>query len=211
MRIKDKSRPKVPAIEPGVYMALCIGIIDLGEQYSEMFKSYRNEVQIVWEIPSETVEIDGETKPRQLSRTFSVATSKKANLRAILSSWNGKAYSDDEFGEIDLFDQIGRPCMLNVVLNDSGEYANVDSVVPMPKGVPAPASTTPPIRWDMDAWDDEVFKTLPEWAQEKIKKSTQYKTMHTPTDKIDFKEDAPTPSAPTNEESVLKEKESCPI
>lgn len=211
MRIKDKSRPKVPAIEPGVYMAVCIGIIDLGEQYSEMFKSYRNEVQIVWEIPSETVEIDGETKPRQLSRTFSVATSKKANLRAVLSSWNGKAYSDDEFGEIDLFDQIGRPCMLNVVLNDSGEYANVDSVVPMPKGVPAPVSTTTPIRWDMDAWDDEVFKTLPEWAQEKIKKSTQYKTLHTPTDKIDFKEDAPTPSAPNDEKSVVKEKESCPI
>lgn len=206
MRIKDKSRPKVPAIEPGVYMAVCIGIIDLGEQYSEMFKSYRNEVQIVWEIPSETVEIDGETKPRQLSRTFSVATSKKANLRAVLSSWNGKAYSDDEFGEIDLFDQIGRPCMLNVVLNDSGEYANVDSVVPMPKGVPAPVSTTTPIRWDMDAWDDEVFKTLPEWAQEKIKKSTQYKTLHTPTDKIDFKEEAPTPSAPNDEK-----KESCPI
>lgn len=211
MRIKDKSRPKVPAIEPGVYMAVCIGIIDLGEQYSEMFKSYRNEVQIVWEIPSETVEIDGETKPRQLSRTFSVATSKKANLRAVLSSWNGKAYSDDEFGEIDLFDQIGRPCMLNVVLNDSGEYANVDSVVPMPKGVPDPVSTTPPIRWDMDAWDDEVFKTLPEWAQEKIKKSTQYKTLHTPTDKIDFKEDAPTPSAPNDEKSVVKEKEICPI
>lgn len=211
MRIKDKSRPKVPAIEPGVYMAVCIGIIDLGEQYSEMFKNFRNEVQIVWEIPSETVEIDGETKPRQLSRTFSVATSKKANLRAVLSSWNGKAYSDDEFGEIDLFDQIGRPCMLNVVLNDSGEYANVDSVVPMPKGVPAPVSNTPPIRWDMDAWDDETFKTLPEWAQEKIKKSTQYKTLHTPTDKIDFKEDAPTPSAPNDEKPVLKEKESCPI
>ena len=101
--------------------------------------------------------------------------------------------------------------MLNVVLNDSGEYANVDSVVPMPKGVPAPVSTTPPIRWDMDAWDDEVFKTLPEWAQEKIKKSTQYKKLHTPTDKIDFKEGAPTPSAPNDEKPVLKEKESCPI
>lgn len=90
MRIKDKAKPKVPAIEPGVYMAVCVGVIDLGEQYSEMFKNYRNEVQIVWEIPSETVEIDGETKPRQLSRTFSVATSRKANLRAIISSWNGK-------------------------------------------------------------------------------------------------------------------------
>ena len=74
MRIKDKAKPKVPAIEPGVYMAVCIGVIDLGEQYSEMFKNYRNEVQIVWEIPSETVEIDGETKPRQLSRTMNSAS-----------------------------------------------------------------------------------------------------------------------------------------
>lgn len=209
MRIKDKAKPKVPAIEPGVYMAVCIGVIDLGEQYSEMFKNYRNEVQIVWEIPSETVEIDGETKPRQLSRTFSVATSKKANLRAIISSWNGKTYSDEEFGELDLFVQIGKPCMLNVVLNDSGEYSNVDSVVPMPKGVPAPVSTTPPIRWDMDAWDDAVFQTLPEWARDKIKKSTQYTKQHTPTDKIDFQDNGEPATAPQSEATVKKE--SCPI
>lgn len=209
MRIKDKAKPKVPAIEPGVYMAVCIGVIDLGEQYSEMFKNYRNEVQIVWEIPSETVEIDGETKPRQLSRTFSVATSRKANLRAIISSWNGKTYSDDEFGELDLFAQIGKPCMLNVVLNDSGEYSNVDSVVPMPKGVPAPVSTTPPIRWDMDAWDDAVFQTLPEWARDKIKKSTQYTKQHTPTDKIDFQDNGEPATAPQSESTVKKE--SCPI
>mgnify|MGYP000522440576 CR=1 FL=1 len=209
MRIKDKAKPKVPAIEPGVYMAVCVGVIDLGEQYSEMFKNYRNEVQIVWEIPSETVEIDGETKPRQLSRTFSVATSRKANLRAIISSWNGKTYSDDEFGELDLFAQIGKPCMLNVVLNDSGEYSNVDSVVPMPKGVPAPVSTTPPIRWDMDAWDDAVFQTLPEWARDKIKKSTQYTKQHTPTDKIDFQDNGEPATAPQSESTVKKE--SCPI
>ena len=209
MRIKDKAKPKVPAIEPGVYMAVCVGVIDLGEQYSEMFKNYRNEVQIVWEIPSETVEIDGETNPRQLSRTFSVATSRKANLRAIISSWNGKTYSDDEFSELDLFAQIGKPCMLNVVLNDSGEYSNVDSVVPMPKGVPAPVSTTPPIRWDMDAWDDAVFQTLPEWARDKIKKSTQYTKQHTPTDKIDFQDNGEPATAPQSESTVKKE--SCPI
>ena len=216
MKIKSKAKPKVPPIEPGPYMAVCVGVIDLGEQFSEMFKNFRNEVQIVWEIPSETVEIDGEQKPRQLSRTFSVATSKKANLRAILSSWNGKVYSDEEFGELDLFEQIGRPCFINVVLNDTGEYCNVDSVMPIPKGIPAPTSNTPPIRWDMEEWDDEVFKTLPEWAQEKIKKSTQYKTLHTPTDEVDFKNKAAepatsvAPSAPV-QEAPSTEKESCPI
>lgn len=188
MKIKDRAKPKVPPVEPGVYIGICIGIIDLGEQYSETFKKFSNDVMIVWELAGETVEVDGEQKPRQLSRTFSVATSKKSKLRAFLSSWNGKQYGDDEFGEVDLFDQIGKVCQLNVVLNDTGEYANIDNLMPLPKGMPAPATDTPAIRWDMDAWDDEVFKTLPEWVQEKIKQSTQYKKEHTPTDKVDFEE-----------------------
>ena len=75
LKIKDRAKPKLPPLEPGVYIAVCVGVIDLGEQYSEKFKNYRNEVQFVWELAGETVEVDGEVKPRQLSRTFSVATS----------------------------------------------------------------------------------------------------------------------------------------
>lgn len=186
MKIKDRAKPKVPPVEPGVYIGICIGVIDLGEQYSEKFKNYRNEVQFVWELCGETVEVDGEQKPRQLSRTFTIAASKKSNLRGFLGAWNGIQYSDEQFAELELFDQLGRACQLNVVLNDTGEYANVDSVIPLPKGMPAPATNTPMIRWDMEAWDDTNFAVLPEWAQEKIKKSTQYQKEHTPTDTVDF-------------------------
>lgn len=195
MKIKDRAKPKVPPVEPGVYIGICVGVIDLGEQYSETFKKFSNDVMIVWELAGETVEVDGEQKPRQLSRTFSVATSKKSKLRAFLSSWNGKQYGDDEFGELDLFDQIGKVCQLNVVLNDTGEYANIDNLMPLPKGMPAPITDTPAIQWDMDVWDDETFKALPEWVQEKIKQSTQHKKEHTPSDSVDFKEE-PAQAAP---------------
>lgn len=195
MKIKDRAKPKVPPVEPGVYIGICVGIIDLGEQYSETFKKFSNDVMIVWELAGETVEVDGERKPRQLSRTFSVATSKKSKLRAFLSSWNGKQYGDDEFGEVELFDQLGKVCQLNVVLNDTGEYANIDNLMPLPKGVLAPATDTPFIRWDMEQWDDEVLSSLPDWVQEKIKQSTQYKKEHTPTDKVDF-EEKPAQAAP---------------
>lgn len=214
MKIKDRAKPKTPPVDPGVYVAICVGVIDLGEQYKENFKNYSNEVQIVWELVGETVEVDGEQKPRQLSRTFAVATSKKANIRAVLSSWNGKTYSDEEFGELDLFDQIGKACQLNVVLNDTGEYANVESVIPLPKGMPAPTTNTPPIKWDMEQWNDEGFKALPDWVQEKIKKSTQYQTMHTPTDEVDFKQEAAAPTAPAPTAPPVASaavKESCPI
>lgn len=186
MKIKDRAKPKVPPVEPGVYMAVCIGFIDLGEQYSEMFKTYANKGMYVWELPSETIEIDGETKPRQLSKEFTISASNKSNLRKFIESWNGKSYSDDEFLEFDLFDQIGKPCQLNVKLSESKEYANVDNLMPIPKGFPSPQSDTPHIRWDMDAWNEEVFKELPEWIQDKIKKSSQYQKDHAPDDTVEI-------------------------
>lgn len=198
MKIKDRAKPKTPTVEPGVYIAVCIGVIDLGEQYSEKFKNYSNKVQFVWELPYETIEVDGKQEPKQLSREFAIATKQNSKLRTFVSSWNSKAYTDDEFQEVELFDQIGKACQLNVVLNDSGEYANVDTIMPLPKGFPAPQGSTKPIMWDMDNWDDEVFKTLPEWVQDKIKKSTQYQKEHTPTDSIEVK----TPPAPAVPEAA---------
>ena len=190
MKIKDRAKPKVPPVEAGVYMAVCIGFIDLGEQYSEKFKNYANKGMYVWELPGETIEVDGEMKPRQLSKEFAISGSSKSNLRKFIESWNGKSYSDEEFMEFDLFDQIGKPCQLNVVLNETKEYANVDNLMPIPRGFPAPTTDTPLIRWDMDKWNDDVFKELPEWIQEKIKKSTEYQKDHAPETPVEVK--APT-------------------
>lgn len=200
MKIKDRAKPKLPPVEPGVYMAVCIGVIDLGEQYSEMFKKLSNKVIIVWELPGETVEVDGEQKPRQLSKEFVFSESSKSNIRKFIESWNSKSYTDDEFRELDLFDQIGKPCQLNVVLNESKEYSNVDNLMPIPKGFPSPTSATEPLRWDIYAWDDAVFDKLPEWIQKKIKKSTQYQKDHLPATTVEVK-----PS-----ENTASEKE-CPI
>ena len=180
MKIKDRAKPKAPPVDPGVYMAVCVGVVDLGEQYSEVYKSYSNKVKFIWALPSETIEVDGKPEERQLSREFSIATKKNSKLRTFLGGWNSKNYSDEEFMDLDLFDQIGKPCQLNVVLNDTGEYANVESVMPLPKGFPAPVSKTAFFTWDMDSWDDEAFEKLPQWAQEQIKKSTQYQKTHAP-------------------------------
>lgn len=209
LKVKDRAKPKIPPVEPGVYIAICVGALDLGEQYSEKFKNYRNEVQFVWELCGETVEVDGEQKRRQLSRIFSVAASKKSNLRGFISGWNGVQYSDDQFADLDLFTQVGKACQLNVVLNDTGEYANVDSAIPLPKGMPGPVTDTAPILWNMDEWDDKAFETLPDWVREKIKKSTQYQQMHAPTDAVDFPTD--NIAVPPGVEAVSPSGEECPI
>ena len=189
MKVKDRAKPKTPPVEPGVYMAVCIGCVDLGQQYNETFKNYSNKCLYIWELIGETIEVDGEEKPRQLSKEFRVSSSSKSNLRKFIESWNGRTYSDDEFLELDLFDQIGKSCQLNVVLNETKEYANVDNLMPLPRGMVAFTTETPAVKWDIEAWDDEVFKTLPEWIQEKIKKSTQYSIDHAPDTEIEIKEE----------------------
>lgn len=184
MKIKDRAKPKQPPVEPGVYMAVCVGVVDLGEQYSEKFKNYSNKVKFVWALPGETVEIDGRTEERQLSKEFTFSVSKKGALRGFLQSWNGRTYTDEEFGELDVFDQLGKACQLQVVLNDTKEYSNVENLMPIPKGMPAPVSQTPYITWDMSNWDDEAFSRLPEWTQEQIRKSTQYQKDHAPVQEV---------------------------
>ena len=180
MKIKDRARPKAPPVEPGVYMAVCIGIVDLGEQYSEKFKSYSNKVKFVWALPGETITIEGKEEERQLSKEFTLSISKKGSLRGFLESWNSRSYSDEEFGELDIFDQLGKACQLQVVLNETKEYSNVANLMPIPRGMPVPQSRTEMYTWDMERWDDALFEKLPEWTREQIMKSTQYQKDHAP-------------------------------
>ena len=196
MKIKDRAKPKMPPVEPGVYIAVCVGVIDLGEQYSDKFKNYSPKIKLVFELVGETIEVDGKQEPRQLSKEFTMSTSKKSTLRAFLQSWNTKSYSDEEFGEIDLFDQLGKPCQLTVVLSENKEYANIEGIMGLPKGMPAPATDTKLIAWDIEKWDDALFEELPEWIREQVKKSTQYQKLHASTETVEVKPNEEKPDCP---------------
>ena len=144
MVIGTRAKAKIPPVEAGTYLAICVGIYDLGEQQTE-YKGktrYNNQIQFTFELPTEQVELDGEMKPRQLSRTFSVSTSNKSGLRKFLTSWRGKAFSDEEIRAFNTDEMLGRSAMIQVVLNDTGEYANIDGVMQIPKGMPTPTTET---------------------------------------------------------------------
>lgn len=180
MKIKDRAKPALPPVPAGQYLAVCVGVYDLGEQYSEKYKNYSPKLMISFDIPSVTIEVEGKKEPRQLSREFTISGKNNSKLREFISSWNGVQYSDEAFGEFDPLTQVGKPAMINVLLNETGEYANINTIMPLFPGLPAPATTTPFRVWDMDKWDDKAFEDLPAWVQEKIKKSSQYQKEHVP-------------------------------
>lgn len=178
MKIRDYIKPKEPVVRPGVYIAVCVGVVSLGEQYSEFYKKYQEKVRFVWAIPDETYEESGEIKEKQISKDFTISYDRRGNLRPFLETWNCCTYSDDEFIGLEFNDQIGKPCQLQVSLDKTGEYANITLVMPLPKGMTAPKSITRPFKFDIRHWNESEFESLPDWAKEKIKKSTEYKKMH---------------------------------
>ena len=187
MKIKSGVKPSLPPVPGGTYLAVCVYSIAIGEQlceYKDKGKSYNNQVMLGFELMGVTAQIDGKEEPRTLGRTFNIAKSKNSALRKFVSAWDAKEYTDDEFLELDTNDLVGKPAMLNVVLNETGEYANIESIMQIPAGFPIPQATLPLVRFDMEPLDQKAFEALPEWAQERIKKSSEWQKEHAPTDKI---------------------------
>lgn len=189
MKIRDKVKPSLPPLPGGTYLGICVYSIALGEQlceFKDKGKSYNNQVMLGFEICGHTVEIDGKQEPRTLGRTFNIAKSKNAGLRKFLGAWEARELSDDEFLDADTNDYVGRPAFLTVVLNETGEYSNIDAIAPLPAGLPidVPQPVSSLIRFDMEPWDQKQFESLPEWAQEKVKKSTEYQKEHAPVTNV---------------------------
>ncbi len=191
MKIKDRAKPVIPPVDAGTYFATLVQSIDIGEQKQE-FKDkgvkYNNLVSLGFELAGETITIDVEEKPRMLSRKFTMSSGKNAGLRKFFEAYWGKAASDDAFREFDPNDAVGTACMVTVVHSEDGQYANISAMSQLVKGAVAPVAISPLIRYDMEPWDQVAFDALPEWAQETIKKSSQYIAMHVPTEELKLPE-----------------------
>lgn len=188
MSLVIKKPKTVAPMEAGTYAAVCVGVIDIGEQLNEKFKNYSNKVILIFEIPSETVEIDGEMKPRWISETYGATLSDKGNLKKTLTAWRGKPLSDKEAEEFDLLTMAGKSCIINIIVEekDSGTYNKIAAINPLMKGMPEPELKNEILVFDMDNWSDDVFEKLPEWIQNRIKKSTQYQKNHVVPENIEF-------------------------
>ena len=108
MKLKDKVKPAIPPMEGGVYMAVCVTVADLGDQYSEKYKNTQHKVVFSFDIPSETVEMDGETRPRQLSKRCTFSVSKRGTLRT--DGTTSKQTHTIEDGAFFFVLQMGREC-----------------------------------------------------------------------------------------------------
>ena len=166
-----RTRNPIPA---GQYAAVCARIIDLGDQYSEMYGKTNRKVMICWEVPEDTIEIDGKPMPKMISKEYTLALGQKSALRPCLESWRGRPFTKEELVAFDLGNVLGAPCLMQIIHNDAG-YERISSIMKLPKGMQKPEPSTDLIYFDFDAKDALLlYDKLPEWIRDKIKASPQY-------------------------------------
>lgn len=182
LTVNGESAPSIAPVEEGTHLGVCSMLIDLGMQYSEVYKKSQRKVLIGWELPDETIEIDGEMKPRVLSKRYTANLSEKSNLRKDLASWRGRDFTPDELKAFDLKNIVGASCLLTIIHSKNGEktYANIQSVVKLPKGMAKQALFEPPVVFDLDTDPLERVEDMPAWIAELIKKSETYQARITP-------------------------------
>lgn len=166
------------------YMATCYQMIYIGtvpEEYQGEQKQVPK-VLLTWEIPAlmKVYKEERGPEPAVITKEFSFSMGEKANLRKFLSNWRGKAFTNDEAAAFDIAVLLGQPCMLNVIHKTSeksgNSYQDVGSASRLPSGIPAPQKINPAMEFDVRDWNQEKFDKLPEWLQNKIKTSDEYKT-----------------------------------
>ena len=179
------SKPQEP-IEPGSYPARLVQIIDLGLQ-PQMFekeeKPPKNEIMTTYELADEFMkDEDGndiEDKPRWVSETFTLNSlnSDRAKSTARYYALDPDSKYDGDWSKL-----LETPATVTIV-NKAGSgknkgkvYNNIATVSAMrPKdAVRLPELKNPAKFFDLDAPDVDLFLSLPDFIQKKIREGLEF-------------------------------------
>lgn len=213
IKTKAKGGADFKPVPAGVHFAICTQVIDLGIQKGAYkgTEKFQQKVYIKFEIPSERVtykkgdeEIEG---PATVGRTFTNSIGEKSHLRPLLEAWRGKTFTAEEEAEFELTSVLGKTCQVSIVHeeNNGKTYANINSIIGLSteqkaamkadkkKGKPEGEL----IAYSTEFHDAQVFDSLPNWLQEKIRarvdeEPDQVDTKDTATATVeDFDDDIP--------------------
>jgi len=182
MGLTAKEEKTYDPISEGVHQGVCYAIYDLGTQYNKMFDKSAHQCLIIWEIPSERIEInkDGQTLslPRVVSKTYTVSLGERANLRKHLESWRGRSFTAEELQGFDVSKLIGVNGMIQIIhkTTDNKTFANISAILPLYKGMAKLEPENPTVVYRFE--DGEPPEGTPKWIVEKIHESEEWKAKH---------------------------------
>lgn len=172
----DKGGNDFEITPPGQYIGRCFKIVDMGTQTTTGMYGVKDQhkVMISWELLDGTKMQDG--RPFAVSQFYTFSLHEKAKMRADLESWRGRKFTQEELDAFDVSTVLGAYCMLQVVHDETGKYANVQTIMSY-KGDKLPA-VNPNIVFDIDNPDMEVFNAFSDNMKLKITGTPEWKSNH---------------------------------
>lgn len=172
LKVSDSGGGNFTPAPAGTHAAICVQVIDLGTQYSEYYKKSNPKVLLGFELPDER---NDEDEPFLVWTRYTASLGEKAKLRQHLAAWRGRDFTPDELEGFELKNVLGKPCMLSITHRADGNktYADVQSVMKLPKNMPPPEQTHDLILFDLDEPDWAVFETFGDNLKATIKRSEE--------------------------------------
>ncbi len=173
----------------GAHIAVCYESIDFGTQTTKY--GDKPQIRLGFELSEEKM-ADG--RPFQVSRTYnnSIGVSYDSQFKSDLESWRGKRFTAEELADgFDTDRLVGIACVLNIIHKQVGDktYANISSIGGLPKGMQKPQMINKPLIWNFDKPDRDAFNNLPQWMQELIMRTPEWKEWTSPKEQVEKKEE----------------------
>lgn len=180
----------------GTIAAICWRVIDLGTQQSNWEGQVKRakKIAISWELPSEKM-ADG-TRVFSIHKRYTISLHEKATLRKDLEAWRGVPFTDEELRGFDISKLLGKACLLGIVheRKDGKTFADITSILKLPKGMPIPEPVNNPVRFDLSEFSQTVYDSFSESLKATIAKSPEYQELkggHKPDPNTTIGDDRP--------------------
>jgi hypothetical protein len=184
---KDSGGGSFTPVAPGMHLARCYRIVDLGTQKSDYQGkiSHLQKVMIQFEVHGEDEKgnplVTAKGEPMSISKNFTLSLAEKATLRKDLVTWRGQEFTPDQLRGFELKNVLGHWCMITAAKslgNNGKEYTNIVSINPVPTAIKRaglPEGFNKLAMFVIDEPDMELFETFGNGLKEKIQGSPEWR------------------------------------
>lgn len=138
------SASSIPPHPEGQYPATCIDVVDLGmvEMHWQGQTKVKHRIYLRFFCGEFFEDDEGHERPLWIDKYFTLSLHENAALRPFLEHWRGKKFTADELKGFNVAKLLHAPAFLQVSHNQTPEktYANIDTILRLPKEMQAPIS-----------------------------------------------------------------------
>jgi hypothetical protein len=172
---KSKGGGNYTPCPQGSYAGRCSMVVDLGwhlEEYMGKPKKYpTKKIRIGFETPTQLhtfIEEKG-PEPFMVSKKWTNTDAPKGTFVPALNLWRGKNFTPEAWEKFQISDLLGAPALITIIHKPSAKdatkiYANLASIIALPKGMVCPPAIMKPILFSVDPAINPQGKNHPDFA-----------------------------------------------